>query len=301
LINNIRNRLTGQPMVELVPYFEGFKGTVEKIEADKYLIKGLYERLGPDTIVITELPVGKWTMPYTKVLEEMMDGVTDKDGKKSAPIIKEFTSLCTEVNVNFTVVFPRGKLDEIMASEGGVDKVMKLTTTIKTSNIHMFNAERKLKKYEHVEHLIDDYFGVRYEAYHRRKLALIEEMANRARLLTNKARYVEYVLIDKIDLRRKTAEAVNGMMFANGFDKIDGDYKYLVKMPMDSVTSENVEKLRNERDETLRELEVLKQTTLEQMWLRELDVLDAKYRDYKKLREELQLAVPEKKGTKRKK
>jgi DNA topoisomerase-2 len=165
----------------------------------------------------------------------------------------------------------------------------------------MFNAERKLKKYEHVEHLIDDYFGVRYEAYHRRKLALIEEMANRARLLTNKARYVEYVLIDKIDLRRKTAEAVNGMMFANGFDKIDGDYKYLVKMPMDSVTSENVEKLRNERDETLRELEVLKQTTLEQMWLRELDVLDAKYRDYKKLREELQLAVPEKKGTKRKK
>lgn len=301
LINNIRNRLTGQPMAELVPYFEGFKGTVEKIEADKYLIKGLYERTGPDTIVITELPVGKWTMPYTKVLEEMMDGATDKDGKKSAPIIKEFTSLCTEVNVNFTVVFPRGKLDEIMASEGGVDKVMKLTTTIKTSNIHMFNADRKLKKYEHVEQLIDDYFGVRYEAYGRRKHKLIEEMANRARLLTNKARYIEYVLIDKIDLRRKTAEAVSTMMFANEFDKIDGDYKYLVKMPMDSVTAENVEKLRRERDETLRELEVLKQTTLEEMWLRELDALDAKYRDYKKLREDLQVAVPEKKGTKRKK
>jgi DNA topoisomerase-2 len=303
LINNIRNRLTGQPMFELVPYFEGFKGTVEKIEADKYLIKGLYERLGPDTIVITELPVGKWTMPYTKQLEEMMDGATDKDGRKSAPIIKEFTSLCTEVNVNFTVVFPRGKLDEIMASEGGVEKVMKLTTTIKTSNIHMFNAERKLKKYEHVEQLIDDYFNVRYEAYGRRKHKLIEEMANRALLLTNKARYIEYVLIDKIDLRRKTGDAVNGMLFANGFDKIDGDYKYLVKMPMDSVTSENVEKLRRERDETLRELEVLKQTTLEQMWLRELDALDAKYRDYKKLREELQMAVPtpEKKGLKRKK
>jgi hypothetical protein len=39
------------------------------------------------------------------------------------------------------------------------------------------------------------------------------------------------------------------------------------------------------------------------MWLRELDALDAKYRDYKKLREELQMAVPtpEKKGLKRKK
>jgi DNA topoisomerase-2 len=233
----------------------------------------------------------------------MMDGSTDKDGKKSAPIIKEFTSLCTEVNVNFTVVFPKGKLDEIIASEGGVDKLMKLTTTIKTSNIHMFNAERKLKKYEHVEQLIDDYFSVRYEAYQRRKLALIEEMSNRARLLTNKARYVEYVLIDKIDLRRKTAETVNAMLLSNSFDMIDGDYKYLVKMPMDSVTTENVEKLRRERDETLRELEVLRQTTLEQMWLRELDALELRYRDYKKLREDLQSAVAteKKKSLKRKK
>lgn len=296
LINNIRNRLLRRPMFELVPYFEGFKGTVERIEADKYLIKGLYERTGPDTIVIKELPIGKWTMPYTKVLEEMMDGTTDKDGKKTAPIIKEFTSLCTEVNVDFTVIFPRGKLDEIMAAEGGVEKVMKLTTTIKTSNIHMFNAERKLKKYEHVEQLIDDYFGVRYEAYGRRKQKLIEDMSYRAQVLSNKAKYIEYVLIDRVDLRRKTADAVTALLVNNGFDKIDGDFKYLVKMPMDSVTSENVEKLRKERDETLRELEVLKQTTLEEMWLRELDGLEAKYNDYKKLREELQLAVPTKTG-----
>jgi DNA topoisomerase-2 len=133
-------------------------------------------------------------------------------------------------------------------------------------------------------------------------LALIEEMSNRARLLTNKARYVEYVLIDKIDLRRKTAETVNAMLLSNSFDMIDGDYKYLVKMPMDSVTTENVEKLRRERDETLRELEVLRQTTLEQMWLRELDALELRYRDYKKLREDLQSAVAtEKKSLKRKK
>jgi DNA topoisomerase-2 len=109
-------------------------------------------------------------------------------------------------------------------------------------------------------------------------------------------------LIDKIDLRRKTAETVNAMLLSNSFDMIDGDYKYLVKMPMDSVTTENVEKLRRERDETLRELEVLRQTTLEQMWLRELDALELRYRDYKKLREDLQSAVAtEKKSLKRKK
>ena len=35
------------------------------------------------------------------------------------------------------------------------------------------------------------------------------------------------------------------MLEAKGYDKLDNDeeYKYLVKMPMDSVTEENVDKL----------------------------------------------------------
>jgi DNA topoisomerase-2 len=228
--------------------------------------------------VITELPIGKWTMQYTKFLEELVDGTVDKDGKKIPPIIKDFTSLCTEVNVHFTVVFPRGKLAEI-----DVEKVLKLTTTVKTSNIHMFDDKCKLKKFENVDEIIREYYQVRLEAYKKRKAYLVDAMTKKMELLTNKAKYIEYTLIDKIDLRRKSADAVEEMLSKHAFVKIDGDYKYLVKMPMDSVTSENVEKLRRERDETLRELEVLKQTTLEQMWLSELDVLEAKYRDYKKL------------------
>ena len=63
---------------------------------------------------------------------------------------------------------------------------------------------------------------------------------------------------------------------------------------MDSVTNENVDKLRKERDETMKELEVLRQTTLEQMWMRELDTLETKYTQYKKIREDLQNVVAKK-------
>jgi DNA topoisomerase-2 len=293
LIANIKKMLKGEEdLKELVPYYEGFKGTIEKIEADKYLIKGLMERAGPDTVVITELPIGKWTMQYTKALEDMMDGGVDKDGKKIAPTIKEFTSLCTEVNVNFTVVFPKGKLDEIGME--GAEKLLKLSTTIKTSNIHMFGSDRKLKKYENVEELVRDYYVVRLAMYGKRKTHLLDALSKKTMLLTNKARYIEFNLIDKIDLRRKTADAVDAMLLAHSFDKVDGEYKYLVKMPMDSVTNENVDKLRKERDETMKELEVLRQTTLEQMWMRELDTLETKYTQYKKIREDLQNVVPKK-------
>jgi DNA topoisomerase-2 len=304
LISYIKGMIQGSAPIDLVPYYEGFKGTIERIEADKYLIKGKYVRTGVDTIEITELPVGRWTMAYTKMLEEMMDGTTDKTGKKVAPVIKDFVSLCTEVNVHFVVTFPKGKLDELIANDPeAIEKLMKLTTTIKTSNIHMFDENCKLKKFEDVHELIRDYYPVRLATYGKRKTHLVDELQRRLMILSNKARYIERTLVDAIDLRRKSADAVTKMLENDGFDRVDGDYKYLVKMPMDSVTIENVDRLRKERDGTQHDLDVLVGTTLEQMWMNELNDLEKVYMEYKKDREQLQEAhiLEEKKGGAKKK
>ena len=63
------------------------------------------------------------------------------------------------------------------------------------------------------------------------------------------------------------------------FDKQDddNDYKYLVKMPMDSVNKENVEKLLKERDNKQIELNTLKAKTLQTIYYEELDELKNKY------------------------
>jgi len=70
---------------------------------------------------------------------------------------------------------------------------------------------------------------------------------------------------------------------------IDGDYKYLIKMPMDSVTEENVEQIMKEKADTEHALDVLKKTTVEKMWLKELTHLNSEYTKYKTKREKLQL------------
>ena len=54
---------------ELVPYYEGFKGNISKINDTKYLIKGVYEKLDSNTIRIVELPIGTWTDDYKRFLE----------------------------------------------------------------------------------------------------------------------------------------------------------------------------------------------------------------------------------------
>ena len=63
------------------------------------------------------------------------------------------------------------------------------------------------------------------------------------------------------------------MLEEKGYDKKDEDYKYLVKMPMDSVTEENVAKLMKEFEENQQHLNKLQKTTKHQMWIEDLDAL----------------------------
>lgn len=296
IIEYLQNKLKGGNVKEseFIPYYEGFKGTITKMADQKYLVKGKYDKIGDDKIHITELPVGTWTMPYTSFLEGLMDGVVDKNGKRSASQIRDFTSISTEVNVDFTITFPRGKLRDLEASEdangiNGVEKLLKLSTTISTTNMHMFNSECKLHKYDNVNEIIDDFYNVRIALYQKRKAYLVEEMERKLVKLSNRAKYIQETLAGTIDLRRKKADVVTKLLQDKQYAMIDGDYKYLIKMPMDSVTEENVEQIMKETKDTEHALDVLKKTTVEKMWLKELSNLSSDYAKYKTKREKLQL------------
>ena len=93
------------------------------------------------------------------------------------------------------------------------------------------------------------------------------------KVLSNKAKYIQENLAGTIDLRRKKQDEITKMLEDKGYDKKDDDYKYLVKMPMDSVTEENVVKLMKEFEENKAHLEKLQKTTKHQMWIEDLDAL----------------------------
>jgi len=64
------------------------------------------------------------------------------------------------------------------------------------------------------------------------------------------------------------------MLVSNKYEMYDDDFKYLTKMSMDSVTEENVAIIISDRDICAKELDELMRTSLTQMWLNELDVLE---------------------------
>jgi DNA topoisomerase-2 len=280
--------------LDFVPYYEGFQGTVEKISDSKFLIKGKYEKVGPDKIRVTELPVGYWTENFKEYLESLIEPGQDKEGKKIIAIVKDYDDMSKDTNVDFTITLQKGKIEELEATIvdhncNGIEKLFKLYTTNTNTNMHLFDANDKLKKYEKVNEIIDDYFETRLKMYQTRKDYMIDAIEKELVLLTNKARYIKENLDGTIDLRKKKKEQVVQMLEAKGYDVIDDDldYKYLVRMPMDSVTDENVEKIFKEKGAKEVELETIKSTTINQMWSSELDSLREEYIIYKEERQRL--------------
>lgn len=298
IIAYLKNKLMEQPVgKEFIPYYEGFTGTIETTAPGKYLVKGKYEKAGTDKIRITELPVGTWTDDFKEYLETLTDSI-DKAGKKVTPVVKDYDDMSKDTTIDFIITLQKGKLDELESVKldngcNGLEKLFKLFTTCGTTNMHLFDAEDKLKKYSTVSDIIDDYYETRLQLYLVRKNHLIDAINKELILLSNKSKYIQEVLAGTVDLRKKKKDEVLQMLQTKGYDIIgdDDEFKYLTRMPMDSVTEENVNKLNKDVAQKNVELNILQSTSEQEMWIQELSKLENEYHSYKEERERNQSGI----------
>jgi hypothetical protein len=142
--------------------------------------------------------------------------------------------------------------------------------------MHLFNDKQQIKKYDTPQAIIDDFMGVRMEHYTKRKANLITELEREYTRFSNQARYIKETCDDVIDIRKKKQDAVTDLLTSNCYAKIDGDdrFKYLIDMPMSSLIEENIARLNKKAGDAAAELERVKNTTEQEMWLGELEALD---------------------------
>lgn len=269
------------------PYYEGFTGSIKRISETKFLIKGKYEKVGVDKIRITELPVGQWTDDFKEYVESLTE-TTDKNGKKVSPVVKDYDDMSKDTTVDFIITLHKGKLEELESTIleyecNGLEKQFRLFSSVSTTNMHLFDSNDKLKKYANVVDIIEDYYETRIVLYQTRKDYMIEMMSCELLVLHNKTRYIKENLEGTIDLRRKSKDVVNEMLAQKSYDIIndDSDYKYLTELPMNSVTQEKVEQLEKQYNTKKMELDILREITIQQMWFKELDILENEYIKYR--------------------
>jgi len=288
-------------LLTIMPYYEGFKGVISQINDTKYLFKGIYEVVSDKQVRITELPIGTWTDDYKQFIEELIDGEKNSkkpsgkgDGKgdakdedkKKKPLcgIKDYNDMSTDTTVDITLTFAPGVIAKLIAEDGdhecnGLEKLLKLYTTRSTTNMHAFDENEKLVKFATVTDLIDHYMRIRLNFYVKRKAYQLLALEKDANILSNKARFIGELLNNTLDLRKKKTCVVSALLKERDYSILDEDtdYKYLVRLPMDSVTEENILKINQEKEKKLDELNTLKTTTEKQLWLNELLVLKTAY------------------------
>ena len=259
---------------KFVPFYKNFKGSCQELDNNKYITKGKYVKLSATKIRVDELPIGFWTEDFKVHIEKLMEG--DKEKKKKG-IIKDYNDMSTDKVVNIEIIFNED-IDETMSTETGynvVEKILKLYSSHSTNNMHLFNDTEKLSKYYSEVDIINAYIPVRLSYYKKRKDAMIESLENDLILLSNKEKYIIENLKGTIDLRNKKKIEILTMLESKKYDKIENDneYKYLLKLPMDSVTEENASKIKSDTNKKKSELEELKNTSIQKMWIDELNEL----------------------------
>ena len=271
LSNNVSS---GNEDIIFTPSYRGFTGTCHSIDEKRYIVKGVYQKLNDRKVRVTELPIGYWTDDFKQHIENLME--VDKN-KKNKAFVKDYNDMSTDTTVDIEITM-NDPIDETIQGDNlynNFEKMMKLYTSLSTNNMHLFTDEEKLTKFNSESEIIDRYFPVRLKYYQKRKDYMIAALEKELRLLSNKTRYIQSTLQGEIDLRNMKKDDILTMLSELKYDIMeeDTDYKYLLKMPMDSVSEENVERLLKDKSNKEKELAIIQSTSIEKMWLNELDEL----------------------------
>ncbi len=158
IISNLRKMIEGEEPEEMTPWYRGFVGTIQNKEGkgnNTFTVLGNLDQIDEQTIQISELPVGKWTTDYKQFLESALIGNTannaanKEDGAVNVtPFVKDFKENHTDTTVLFTVSCPVEKMEEIANEKGGFVKKFKLESSISATNMHLFDLNGQIRKYE---------------------------------------------------------------------------------------------------------------------------------------------------------
>ncbi|KAF5822370.1 putative DNA topoisomerase (ATP-hydrolyzing) [Helianthus annuus] len=190
IIANLKRLLNGEQMVPMDPWYKWFKGTIQKTTSKDtgYTTVGVFEENEDNnSLNITELPIRRWTQEYKEFLE-----AASLSGKDKEPFIEEYNAHNDDTTVHFEVVMTANQMNK--AKEEGLLKKFKLTTTLSTSNMHLFDANGVIKKYDTPEQILEDFFHLRLDYYEKRKNALLHELGKASLQLENKVRFIREVV-----------------------------------------------------------------------------------------------------------
>lgn len=274
-------------IAELIPYYLGFNGTIEKTEKNSYMSRGVYKWLDDETLEITELPIGIWTEDYKDMLEAMI--VNNQNN------LKYIENHYTSKNVKFVLHFNTNAKQQVKEN---FENTFKLSSTknMSINNMHLFNEVGTITKYNGTTDIIKEWAEIRIRKYYERKKYQISIMEKDYNLMSAKVKFILDVISGKIQIMNKKmidiASRLVELKYPKIMNKDENDdeettsenikgYMYLLKLPISQLTYERKITLEKQMEELLTTLQKLKNMRIEDMWMSDLIELEKEWNNHK--------------------
>jgi DNA topoisomerase-2 len=270
-VNVLKRILANESLddMDLVPWYRGFKGIIEKNDQGKYVSRGTFTKTAATKIDITELPVGMWTLDFKELLEEYLDKSQD---------IKNYESHYTETDIRFTLHFANGATcDEYLKiQDNGYTKLeneLKLVSSknLSTSNMYLFNSKCQIQKYDTPIDIIRDFYDIRLTYYQKRKDSMLNDLVYDIQLLENKIRFIKEVVAENITVHKMRKDDLEKRLTTDGYMKHQDSYDYIMRIPIYNLTIDKVEELEREKKKADEEIDRVKAIDIKSWWSDELD------------------------------
>ncbi|XP_077315975.1 DNA topoisomerase 2-alpha isoform X2 [Lithobates pipiens] len=308
IVGNIQKMLDGEEPQPMLPSYKNFKGMIQALAVNQYIINGEISVLDTTTLEISELPIRTWTQNYKEqVLESMLNGT-----EKTPALITDYKEYHTDTTVKFIIKMTEEKLAE--AEAVGLHKVFKLQTPLTCNSMVLFDHTGCLRKYETVMDILREFFDLRLRYYGLRKDWMLGMLTAETSKLTNQARFILEKIEGVLVIENKPKKELIQMLVQRGYDSdpvkawkqtqekeqtgelieedeveasgTGPDFNYLLNMPMWYLTKEKKEELCKQRDTKIAELEDLKRKSPSDLWkgdlaafIEELDRVEEKQRE----------------------
>lgn len=290
IARNLLRLMDGQACEEIHPWYSGFRGAIEPLDASnsKYKVSGTWRKVDGTTLEITELPIGTWTQTYKEFLEALITA----DGAANLGL-RDYKEHHTDSTVKFSLHLTEAGMEA--AEKEGIEKRFKLLGSLNLSNLVCFDPAGLIKKYtEGPNGIIQDFYDIRLEYYQKRKEHLAGELTKEWTVLDSKVRFIREIVSGSLVVQNRKKADVVADLAARSYHKeiskpnADGDiadatetaeetsgatggYEYLLRMPIYSLTHEKIKALEAEREAKEVTLNELLAKTPRDLWRADLN------------------------------
>jgi len=241
----------------LKPHWNGMKCTVVKGESEgQWEIHGSFTRRTKHRITIDALPVGYTLKQYQSVLEKLVE---DK-------VIKDYEDFSDNDEFEFEIQVDRAfgeRTDEWIMTK------LKLIRKV-TENYTCIDENNKIVIFNNIKELLEAWYTKRIEYNNLRKQHLLASMQEEMDYTNARAKFIQGVVEEAIELRN--AKEADVIAQGEAYDAILKDrVKGFLGLPMRSLTTEEIAKLRSKAKELKAEIKEYSKKTFETILLEDLN------------------------------